>query len=194
MYLLFDVSTNGKPKNWKAHYTDTFSWPKLLHLTWLLYDEKGKLSEQANHVIKPMATELDESALKRAGLTEEQLEKEGVPIQKALEEFCTAVEKTQFIFAFNMQYSENVVMAELYRSSMNHKFMLSERFCLMRESTYFCRIPGQDGKFKWPSLTQLHKKIYNVGYEGAGNAQKDILALSRCFSKLLSKGQLDDIF
>lgn len=194
MFLLFDVSTNGKPKNWKAHFTDTFSWPKLLHITWLLYDKKGDLIQEADYLINPLSMELDPTALRLSGLTEEQLQKDGVDIKKALAEFCIAVEKSMYIFAFNLQYNENVVLAELYRNNMDHKYMQAERFCLMRESTYFCRIPGRDGGFKWPTLTELHSKLYKVGYEGAGNASKDIMAISRCFNKLLSLGQLDDLF
>lgn len=194
MFLLFDISTNGKPKNWKAHYTDTFSWPKLLHIAWLLYDKTGNLTEEAEFLINPMAMELDPDALKRAGLKEEQLEADSVDIKKVLSEFCTVVDKAMYIFAFNLQYSENVMLAELYRNNMDHKFMQAERFCLMRESTYFCKIMGRDGRYKWPSLTELHAKLFNVGYEGVGNAQKDIMAISRCFNRLLNLGQLDDLF
>ena len=194
MFLLYDVSTNGKPKNWKAHYTDTFSRPKLLHITWLLYDKKGNLTEEGDYLINPLSMELDPSALRFAGLTEEQLQEEGADIKTVLAEFCRVVEQSMYIFAFNLQYNENVVLAELYRNNMEHKYMQAERFCLMRESTYFCRIPGKDGGFKWPTLTELHAKLYKVGYEGAGNATKDIMAISRCFNKLLSLGQLDDLF
>ncbi len=194
MFLLFDVSTNGRPKNWKAHFTDTFSWPKLLHITWLLYDKAGNLTEEGDYRINPLSMELDPTALKLAGLTEDTLKTDGTSIKIVLEEFCKAVDKSMYIFAFNLQYSENVILAELYRNNMDHKFMQAERFCLMRESTYFCRIPGRDGGFKWPTLTELHAKLFKVGYEGAGNASKDIMAISRCFNKLLNLGQLDDLF
>ena len=194
MFLLFDVSTNGKPKNWKAHFTDTFSWPKLLHIAWLLYDKKGNLTEEADFLINPMAMELDPQALQRAGLTDEVLQDQGVDIKKVLAEFSQVVDKAVYIFAFNLQYNENVMLAELYRNNMDHKFMQAERFCLMRESTYFCKIMGRDGRYKWPSLTELHAKLFNVGFEGVGNAQKDIMAISRCFNRLLNLGQLDDLF
>jgi hypothetical protein len=194
MFLLFDLSTNGKPKNWKAHFTDTFSWPKMLHIAWLLYDKKGNLTEEGNFLINPLAMELDPTALRLAGLDEEQLRNDGVDVKMALGEFCKAVEKSMYIFAFNLQYGENVILAELYRNNMDHKFMQAERFCLMRESTYFCKIMGRDGGYKWPTLTELHARLFKVGYEGAGNASKDIMAISRCFNKLLSLGQLDDLF
>lgn len=194
MFLLFDVSTNGTPKNWKAHFTDTFSWPKLIHISWLLYDKKGELTEEADYIINPVGMDIAPEALKKAGLTEDEIREKGVDVKVALEHFARSVEQAMYVFAFNLQYNENVVLAEFYRANMEHKFMQAERFCLMRESTYFCRIKGRDGRFKWPTLQELHSKLFNVGFEGAGNAHKDIMAISRSFNKLLSLGQLDDLF
>ncbi len=194
MFLLFDVSTNGKPKNWKAHFTDTFSWPKLTHLSWLLYDKKGELTEEGDYLISPTGFELDPTSLKRAGLDEEMLANEGVPVRSALEHFNKALAEAMYVFAFNLQYNENVVLAEFYRANIDQKLTAAERFCLMRESTYFCKIKGRDGGYKWPSLTELHSKLFNTSYEGVGNAKKDLMAISRCFNKLLNLGQLDDLF
>lgn len=194
MFLLFDVSTNGKPKNWKAHYTDTFSWPKLIHISWLLYNKKGDLIEEVDYIVNPKSLDMDHQALKRAGLTEEEIRTKGIDAKEALTHFSKAIDQAIYVFAFNLQYSEYVVLAEFWRNNMEHKFGQSEKFCLMRESTYFCKIKGRDGGYKWPSLSQLHSQLFNVGYEGVGNAQKDIMAISRCFNKLLSLGQLDDLF
>ncbi|MDH3648201.1 MAG: hypothetical protein OEQ53_00875 [Saprospiraceae bacterium] len=194
MFLLFDVSTNGKPKNWKAHFTDTFSWPRLLQISWLLYDKKGNLTEEGDYLIKPHGFDISEEILKIHQLDQVEIEEKGVDVKVALKAFSEVVEKTTYTFAFNLQYNENVVLAEFYRANMDHKFMQSERYCLMRESTYYCQIMGRDGRYKWPTLAQLHQKLFNVRFEGAGNARKDLEALSRCFNKLLSLRQLDDLF
>ncbi len=194
MFLLFDVSTNGKPKNWKAHFTDTFSWPRLLQISWLLYDKKGNLTVEGDRLVKPAGFEIPDDVLRVHHLDPAEIEEKGVDVKTALKEFDKVLDQAIYTFAFNLQYNENVVLAEYYRANLEHKFMQTERFCLMRESTYFCQIMGRDGRYKWPTLTQLHQKLYNVGYEGAGNSKKDLEALSRCFNKLLSLRQLDDLF
>ena len=194
MFLLFDVSTNGKPKNWKAHFTDTFSWPKLTHISWLLYDKKGELTEEGDYLISATGFELDPTSLRMSGLTEDMLAEHGVPVREALEAFDKTLSNTIYTFAFNLQYNENVVLAEFYRANMEQKLTQTERFCLMRESTYFCKIRGRDGGYKWPTLTELHAKLFNGTYEGQGNAKKDVMAISRCFNRLLNLGQLDDLF
>ena len=58
-----------------------------------------------------------------------------------------------------------------------------QRRCTMLESTDFCRIPGQYG-FKWPSLDQLHRKLFGAPIGGAHTALADTRACARCFFEL----------
>ena len=194
MFLLFDISTNGKPKNWRAHFTDTFSWPRLIHISWLLYNKKGDLTEEGDYFIKPSGFEIFPEALSMHKLDLEHMENKGTELPIILDEFIKVIDEAVYVFAFNLQYCENVMLAELYRANKEHKLAQTERFCLMRESTYFCKIMGRDGRYKWPSLNQLHQKLFGIGFEGVGNAKSDVTALSRCFNKLLDLGQLDDLF
>jgi DNA polymerase-3 subunit alpha len=54
------------------------------------------------------------------------------------------------------------------------------------ESTDFVAIPGgKGGKFKWPTLTELHKKLFGEGFEDAHDAAYDVRATARCFFGLL---------
>ena len=194
MFLLFDVSTNGRPKNWKAPFTDTFSWPRMIHIAWLLYDKKGNLTEEGDYLIKPQGFEITQDALSMHKLDPEIIQLEGKEVGEVLDHFKKTIDKAYYIFSFNLQYNESVLLAEFYRTNKEHKLALAERYCLMRESTYFCKIIGKDGRYKWPTLNQLHEKLFNIGFDGAGNAKADVTAVSRCFNKLLDLGQLDDLF
>ena len=42
MYLIFDVSSIDKPKNWKAPFSDTFSWPRIIHMSWIILNKELK--------------------------------------------------------------------------------------------------------------------------------------------------------
>ena len=60
-----------------------------------------------------------------------------------------------------------------------------------------CQIPGgRGGKFKLPTLTELHNYLFGVGFGEAHNATADVEATTRCFFELLrreryTKEQLD---
>jgi len=49
-----------------------------------------------------------------------------------------------------------------------------------------CQIPGgRGGKFKLPTLTELHNHLFGVGFGEAHNATADVEATTRCFLELI---------
>ena len=51
-----------------------------------------------------------------------------------------------------------------------------------------CQIPGgRGGRFKLPTLTELHNYLFGVGFGEAHNATADVEATTRCFFELIRK-------
>ena len=57
----------------------------------------------------------------------------------------------------------------------------------MKLATDYCKIPGMYG-YKWPSLSELHIKLFNEDFEEAHDASADISATARCFWKMKQLG------
>ena len=54
------------------------------------------------------------------------------------------------------------------------------------DATAYCAIPGgRGGGFKWPSLTELHTKLFGEAFAEAHNASADVEATARCFLELV---------
>jgi DNA polymerase III subunit epsilon len=53
----------------------------------------------------------------------------------------------------------------------------------MQLATNFCRLPGPYG-YKWPSLQELHLKLFNEQFKGAHQALADVRACARCYFEL----------
>lgn len=193
MYLIFDTSANGKPKTWKASYTDSFNWPRMIHCSWIILDDNYKPIKDYNCLIKPDGFTITEDTAKKAG---EELSKfdSGDPLEEVLEKFKESVEEVQYIFSFNLDFNENIIAAEYHRLGQKNPLLYTDKFCLMQESTWYCKIPGRGGKYKWPSLNELHAICFQQKYSPAGNARADVIAASRCFIKLIKTGQLEDVF
>ncbi len=192
MIMLYDVSANGSPKSWSASWSDTFNWPRLIHIAWLEYSLDGKLIAQHDHLIKPDHWDLSEKMEKMHHVTLKELQDDGEELLTVLELFKKSVDNNKYLFSFNQNYNENIVAAEFLRNNIDHRLFQTERFCLMRETTYFCKIPGKKG-YKWPSLQELHEKIFGARFKGGNNAKIDLIALTKCFNYLWTKGHLDDI-
>ncbi len=185
MYLFFKVSANGKPKNWKAPATDAFSWPRMVHLSWLMYNEERELINSRNDYIKPEGFEISVETEQRNKIDPVKIHEDGRPLKEALKDFGEAVDKAEYVIAHNMNFNACVVGAEFYRKGIAHRLEASEQYCLMQESTWFCKIKGTGGRFKWPSLPELHQKLYNGAYENAGDAQADVAVTALAFFHLL---------
>ena len=65
------------------------------------------------------------------------------------------------------------------------------------KTAFMCQIPGgRGGKFKLPTLTELHNHLFGAGFGDAHNATADVEATTRCFLELVrirefTKEQLD---
>lgn len=57
----------------------------------------------------------------------------------------------------------------------------------MQNSTNYCRIPGNYG-YKWPTLSELHKKLFGRDFLNAHDAFADIDATEKCFWEMRNLG------
>ena len=186
MYLFFDVSTEGKPKNWKAAPTDAFNWPRLVHLSWLMYDKNRELIDSRNDYIKPQGFEISEATERIHKIDPVGIHETGTPIKEALQAFIAAVDKAEYLVAYNMKFNTHVIAAECYRKGMDHRMFSSEQYCLMQEATWFCKIKKPGGGYKWAKLMDIHEKLYDgKHYADANDAHADVAAVTVMFFHLL---------
>lgn len=193
-YLIFDATPISKPKSYSAPFSDTFSWPRLIHLSWIVLDEQYKPVEDYDCVIKPEGFAIDDTIADYAKLDLDDIDRKGEPLTDVLTSFSKSVEGSDYIFAHNMNVAENVLGAEYVRQGLDHGLFRAERFCLMQEATYFCKLPSKTGGYKWPTLRELHISCFNSTYSPVNNARADVIAASRSFIYLMKTGQLEDLW
>ena len=57
-----------------------------------------------------------------------------------------------------------------------------------KKTAQLCEIPGgRGGKFKLPTLTELHEYLFNKPFSEAHNATADVEATTRCFLELVRR-------
>lgn len=193
--LIFDASGVGRPKSFKAPVTDTFVWPRLAHLSWIILDENLKPLKDYDCIVKPEGYTFDEEKIKYCHIDQEDIDKKGEKLEDILEKFKESIEETDFVWAHNLNLNENIVGAEFIRAGIRHNLHNAASYCLMQESTFYCKLPGKGGRgYKWPSLNELHAILFKKGYSPSNNARADVIASSRCFIMLMKLGELEDCF
>ncbi|MEM7037254.1 MAG: 3'-5' exonuclease [Bacteroidota bacterium] len=187
MYLFFDTETTGLPKRWDAPVSKVDNWPRLVQLAWSLHEENGDLVEEGDLIVRPEGFTIPKSSTQIHGISQKQAMEEGSELKSVLERFAEAVEKATLVIGHNVSFDESVVGAEYIRTGVPHQLWHRERMCTKLETTDYCAIPGKYG-YKWPTLEELHLKVFGKGIEGAHNAMVDVQATANCFFELRKIG------
>lgn len=188
MFLVFDTETNGLPRNYRvpAEYVD--NWPHIVQLSWGIYDKDSTEISFSNYIIKPDNFSITDESTNIHGITNEIANKDGYPIKDVLNEFKNGLRKAQYIVAHNLNFDINVLGAECIRNQIKLSFRkIRKEICTMKLTTSFCKIPFAYSKstaktngYKWPSLQELHEKIFHTTYEHGHNSEFDVKACARC--------------
>ena len=190
MILFFDVETNGLAKSQKGAYMDIENWPRVVQLAWAICDEKGENCIRKNFLIFPKDFSISEKMSSIHGITIDRAEKEGVLLNKVLEEFNNDLQHANLIVAHNIEFDLPVLNAEFIRHKIKTRLLEIEKYCTMRspEIVAFCKIPSSITMgYKWPSLSELNNKLYNKSFEDSHNAAADVDACMKCYFELKRK-------
>ncbi|MFY0652199.1 MAG: DNA polymerase III subunit alpha [Cyclobacteriaceae bacterium] len=196
MYLIFDTETTGLPKNYNAPLTDFDNWPRMVQIAWQLHANDGSLIAAENYIVKPEGYTIPFNAQKIHGISTARAEQDGHDLKFVLEEFQKDVDRAEATIGHNIEFDNNIVGCEYLRKSMTN--ILEDKNCIdtKEEATEYTALPGgRGGKFKWPTLTELHTKLFGVPFDEAHDAAYDVDATTKCFFGLITEGvikPLDD--
>lgn len=191
MYLIIDCETTGLPRNWKAPITDLNNWPRVIQIAWSLYDSSEAPLESVVHLVRPNGFRIPDDAQRVHHISTEQALLEGKDLAVVLQALSAAAARATRLVAHNIKFDERVISAEYVRLQLDPPFSHMRRVCTMEQTAGFCQIPGPYG-FKWPSLAQLHQKLFGSDFEEAHDAGADVAACARCFFELKQRGILPD--
>jgi len=183
MYFFFDTETTGIPRNYKAPASDLRNWPRLVQLAWLLADENSNEITSAEYMIKPDGFTIPQDATRIHGITTEMAVQNGIDLKSVLTTVMPDIKRAFVLVAHNVQFDEKVLGAEFLRAGYPNPVESKERKCTMQGATNYCRLPGPYG-YKWPTLQELHMKLFNETLGVAHRALVDVRACARCYFEL----------
>ena len=189
MYLIFDTETTGLPRNWAAPISDTDNWPRCIQIAWQLHDAMGNLIEHQDYLVRPEGFNIPYDAERIHGISTELAQAQGIPLSEVLEKFNMALSKAKFIVGQNVGFDVNIMGCEFYRLGVNSPMATLPVLDTCTEVTAeLLKLPGgRGGKFKLPTLTELHSYLFNVPFAEAHNATADVEATTRCFLELIRR-------
>src|SRR5690606_14543168 len=190
MYLIFDTETTGLPKNYNAPIHDLENWPRCVQIAWQLHDDMGRLLENQDFLIRPEGFDIPFDSEKIHGISTELAQAAGAALEQALEAFDKALHQPQFIAGHNVGFDINIIGAEMIRQGKSTAILLEKKVLNTCSETTaeLCQLPGgRGGKHKLPTLTELHRFLFDQEFLEAHNATADVEATTRCFLELIRR-------
>lgn len=189
MYLIFDTETTGLPRNWTAPITDTDNWPRAVQIAWQLHDELGNLIDNQDYLILPEGYDIPYDAERVHGISTELAHKYGVELREMLLKFNTALSQAKFIVGQNVGFDVNIMGCEFYRAGIEtHLSKFPVLDTCTEVTANLLKLPGgRGGRYKLPTLTELHEYLFGEPFGEAHNATADVEATTRCFLELIKR-------
>lgn len=204
-FLIFDTETTGLPETKIINPYTLHQWPSIVQFSYIIYNlSSNEIIEAKDYIIKvPENVLISEESVKIHGITNKISAEKGIPINTVLNEFYEDLINVDMIIGHNINFDINMIKVELLRNIYNnendYQLSLNKKnlhfinnykniFCTLKESINFCAIKALDkyGReyFKYPKLTELHKKLFDSEPSNLHNSFNDVLVTLRCFVKL----------
>ena len=198
--LVFDTETTGLPTERNASITQPWKWPHIVQISYIMYDTDTRtmLSVQ-DHIIKiGEEVVITPGSQKIHGISKSQCNRSGIDIKTALDEFNTYLRQADVVVGHNISFDKRMVMVESIRNRMSQYFTVDGRkkteYCTMKRATEFCSIEATSAKgekyFKYPTLSELHIKLFKDTPNGVHDSMADVLICLRCYAMLEYKNDI----
>jgi DNA polymerase-3 subunit alpha len=190
MILIFDTETTGLPRSWNAPLTDSDNWPRIVSIAWQLHTPDGRLLSRGNRIVRPDGFTIPFNAIKVHGITNERAAAEGNPLAEVLADFLEDSRRATYLMGHNVGFDISVVGAELHRLGEDVTAFTSVAVLDSKDAgTDLCKLPGgRGGAYKWPTLSELHDKLFNEPVADAHDAAYDVRATGRIFFAMCTLG------
>lgn len=177
--IVFDTETNGfKGK------------PLLVQLGYIVYDmsTEEEIFKRDTLIKVPEETVWNDGSFKVHGITKEKCLEEGAPLMQEMLLFQGVINQCEYIIAHNLDFDRKVINAQFDKLKLSLRRPLkSKMLCTMKTTS------GLTPSGKWPKLDELHRILFDEGFDGAHDAFIDVKATLRCFIELLKRNHYEDV-
>lgn len=178
MYLIFDTETSTLPVNQSADHPGQ---ARVIQIGALLLDEAFRTKAELNLLLDwKVDYEIHPKAFEAHGITREDCAKYGTEPGRAFELLASLRARARLSIAHNIKFDLKLI--DLWQSQVGlNTIDTTAHCCTMTQMTDVCKIPGQYGRHKWPTLQEAHTHIMGVGFDGAHDAMADVRACATVF-------------
>jgi DNA polymerase III epsilon subunit-like protein len=193
--LVFDTETTGLPTERNPSITETNKWPYIIQLSYVVYNtEENDIVHCYDEILKvPDGVEISEESIKFHNITREINREIGINRKIAIQNFNVELQSADIIVGHNISFDKRLIMVECIRNNIQQRFNFKGNkkleYCTMKNSVDICKIEktGANGNkyFKYPTLSELYRKLFNEDPKNLHNSFVDVLLCLRCYGMIV---------
>lgn len=184
-YLVVDLETTKRTNGLDAAIDDDTHWPDIAQIAWAQYARDGTLLQFRNYVFQGDFAYVPGPSLSH--------EKEKLRVETVLKDFADLLDCARHLVSHSIAFDTKILEVAFHRRNIESCISSISTKCTKLIGTDYCqltRVLPESGKVvsKWPSLTELHTKLFGRGFRGAHDAFNDVMACARCFFAMQHMG------
>ena len=141
--IVFDTETTGLPKSKYAEPEDTWQFPYVVQLSWLIFNTgTNKIETVRDKIIKlPNYIKIPKKATEIHGITQEQMLEEGQPASEVLDTFMRDLSSCTGVIGHNIEFDKKMLEVECIRNKCRRLSSYRKMtFCTMKMGKHICNI------------------------------------------------------
>ena len=194
--LVFDTETTGLPESRNTSILETEKWPHIVQISWITYDTTTEEYSASDHIID-CGVEIPQESVDIHGISKKLSERKGEKLWDVMNMFDAALIECDMVIGHNISFDKRVYMVEAIRNRRKQFFTTNgvrkNEYCTMKRSKELCNIQRTnsmgDTYLKYPSLSELHNRLFGFIPKGTHDSMADVLITLRCFCQL--EGNID---
>ncbi len=175
-FLIVDTETIGKVHEVDFMMSNHLGFPKIQQICWILIDPKGNEINRKNYLINGASRNAKTKAPKAIKTS----------LEIALEDLKNDLSNAHYLVAHNVEYDKNVLKGEAERNEFSIGIGDVQTICTMKLATKYCKIRN-NGKYKWPKLTELYECLFKEQIEEKHEAEYDTEICLKCFKQMYNQ-------
>lgn len=185
--LVLDTETTGLPLRRNASIYELENWPYIVQLSFITYDtSKNMIVDKYDTIIKlGDNVEITPKSISMHNITKEKSQTYGVDIKEGLSRLNNAILECDVIVGHNISFDKQILIVENIRSSVQSAFPQKNVHCTMIKNKALCNVKTRrnNGKeyVKYPTLTELHQRLFESTPKNLHNSLSDVIICLRCY-------------
>lgn len=184
-YLFIDTETSGLPQDWDLSYDDSDNWPYVFQISWLIYNDAGKLLTQSNLYISESIDHLDETKETVHRITKNDISTFGRSRYDVLQQLKFDLDTYRpFVVGHFIRFDYYVIGAEYARIGRDNAIASNRLFCTMKATAPLAHRSGMH----YFRLVDLYKYLFYKDQLLPHDAFDDAKSTAECFFRLKNDG------